>query len=447
MKVKEKSSKLTAEHDVIPHLCQIELTYACNADCIFCYNPPDIKVGNMDTIDKVVYSVAKSEIPHVYLFGGEPSLFPVKKLNEYIDLLSKHSSVTLVTNGIIRMEGISKKLACFGVPIHGHKDETHEFFNRRPGSFKKIIENIKYYINCGHDVRCIPVLTAYNYNEMYKIIELADSLRMESVYVDRYEDGGKGAMNSLKYNLKPTPEQFKEAVSQIIRAKKDFPSFKGMIGFGTAIPYCLDERLEIENLNSSCGAGTTFCAVSPEGELRICNQSRLIFGNVLNESVETIWNKPSLNIFRDLDWVTEPCTSCPLLLDCLGGCKVDVNCSDKFCVDYAVRGLKSPPNTVQKKNVKPSNVIFLNNYRFFRADRFLKLTEKYSQKFLVTRYQTVQIDDLSVLMIKQIMEKGVVSEKEMIDYFSETIEEKDVRNFFNQLLQVSAIQISNLPES
>lgn len=445
MKKEKKQLKFIAKHGVIPHLCQIELTYACNADCIFCYNPDENIVRNMDTIDKVVYSVAKSEIPHVYLFGGEPSLFPVKKLNEYIDLLSEHSSVTLVTNGIIRMEGISKKLACFGVPIHGHKAELHEFFNRRPGSFGNIIENIKYYVECGHDVRCIPVLTAYNYDDMYKIIELADSLEMESIYVDRYEDGGKGAMNASKYNLKPTLEQFSEAVGQIIQAKKDFPSFNGMVGFGTAIPYCLDERLDSENMNSSCGAGTTFCTISPKGELRICNQSRLIFGNVLNESIETIWNKSSLNIFRDLSWVTEPCTSCTLLLECLGGCKVDVNCSDKFCVDYAVRGLKSSPNPVHKKEVQELDEIFPNYYRFFCVDKFLKLTEKYSQKFLVTQYQTIEIDDLSAIIIKRLIEKEKFNEKEMIDYFFDMVEEIDIRKYFNQLLRVTAIQTLNLP--
>lgn len=96
-------------HDIIPHFCQIELTYACNADCIFCYNPENILIRDFKKTDQIVESVAKSQIPHVYLFGGEPSLFPVKKLNEYIEILSPHSSVTIVTNGIIRMEGISKK--------------------------------------------------------------------------------------------------------------------------------------------------------------------------------------------------------------------------------------------------------------------------------------------------------------------------------------------------
>ena len=45
----------------------------------------------------------------------------VEKLNEYINKLSKYSSVTIVTNGFKYMEGLSKNLACLGVPIHGDK--------------------------------------------------------------------------------------------------------------------------------------------------------------------------------------------------------------------------------------------------------------------------------------------------------------------------------------
>jgi radical SAM protein with 4Fe4S-binding SPASM domain len=440
METTKKLFKQRAAHDIIPHLCQIELTYACNADCIFCYNPVN-KIGDLGVMDKVVESVASSHIPHVYLFGGEPSLLPVKKLNDYIELLSEHSSVTIVTNGIKRLEGISNKLACFGIPIHGSSAESHEFLNRRPGSFEKILENIKYYIACGHDVRCIPVLTAYNYNQMYDIIKLAANLGMESVYVDRYEDGGKGAANSSTYNLKPTSEQFEEAVSQIIKAKRDFISFKGRIGFGTAIPYCLDNRLTEEGLNSSCGAGITFCAINPNGDLRVCNQSQLVFGNILDEPIEKIWNKSSLDIFRNLNWITEPCTSCQLLLKCLGGCKVDVNCSDKFCVDYSIRGLKSPPNIVKKQRGHQTKTSYPEAYRFFEINRFLKLTTKYNQKFLVTRYQTIQIDEMSVSLIEKIMEEKLVDEKKFINYFSEKIEEKEIRLFFNKLLSASAIEL------
>lgn len=438
----KRNNENYVKHDSIPHLCHIEMTYACNQKCIFCYNPDKAKLGDFSAIDRLVRSVAESQIPHVYLIGGEPSLLPVEKLNEYIEMLSEHSSATIVTNGLRRLKGISSRLACFGVPIHGANAETHEFLNQSKGSFKKTIETIKHYVGEGHDVRCIPVLTGYNYDQMYDIIGIAASLGMESIYIDRYEDGGIGAVNSRGYHLKPTRDQFHIAVGQIIQAKHDFAVFGGRVGFGTAIPYCLDERMIIEGITSNCGVGTYFCAINPKGEFRMCNQSQLVFGTLPNEPIEVIWNKPTLDIFRDLSWVSEPCKSCELLLDCTGGCKVDVNCSNKFCIDYAVRGLSKPvAELVAKVEHRKSDEMYPVNYRIFRPNRYTKLTTRYSEKFLVTRYQTVKLDETAFEMAQVILHKVVINEQALIAWFAERVDERETRLFVNKMFQVNALDL------
>lgn len=431
------------KHDAIPHLCHIEMTYACNENCVFCYNPERVKkLGDLSVIDRIVRSVAESQIPHVYLIGGEPSLLSVEKLNEYIDILSEHSSVTIVTNGLRCLRGVSRKLACFGVPIHGANAETHELLNQSPGSFNKTLNTIRYYVSEGHDVRCIPVLTGHNYNQMYDIIGIAASLGMESIYVDRYEDGGVGATNSRGYQLKPTRDQFHVAVGQIIQAKYDFTIFGGRVGFGTAIPYCLDERMIIEGITSNCGVGSSFCAINPRGEFRMCNQSQLVFGVLPDESIEVIWIKSALNIFRDLSWVSEPCKACELLLDCTGGCKVDANCSNKFCVDYAVRGLSKPvAELVVKVEHRRPSMTYPLNYRIFRANRYAKLTTRYLEKFLVTRYQTVKLDEMALEITKVILSDTVVDERTLIVRFADRVEEHEVRLFVSKMFQVNALDL------
>lgn len=430
------------EHDVIPHLCHIELTYACNERCIFCYNPEHAKLGDLSAIDRLIRSVAESQIPHVYLIGGEPSLLPVEKLNEYIELLAPHSSVTIVTNGLRRLEGISNKLACFGVPIHGANAETHEFLNQTPGSFAKTLETIRCYVAEGHDVRCIPVLTGYNFDQMYDIIGIAADLGMESIYVDRYEDGGVGSVNSGKYHLKPTAEQFRTAVGQIVEAKHDFRVFGGRVGFGTAIPYCLDERMITAGITSDCGVGTYFCAINPKGEFRMCNQSQLVFGVLQDEPIEVIWNKPALDVFRDLSWVAEPCRSCELLLDCTGGCKVDSNCSDKFCIDYAVRGLSRPVAELVAQVVHRAPVeAYPTGYRAFRPNRYMKLTTQYTEKFLVTRYQTVKLDAMALEMAQVILAGLVTEEQVLVARFADRVDEHEVRLFISRMFQVEALDL------
>jgi len=392
------------------------------------------------TVDQIVRSVAASHIPHVYLIGGEPSLLGADKLNEYIELLSDHSSVTIVTNGRITLPDISLRLACFGVPLHGATAEDHDFVTQRPGSFRQALKSIDYYVAAGHDVRCIPVLTGYNANQIYDIIRLAVEHGMESVFVDRYEDGGIGAKRSTNHRLKPTMEQFRSAVTQMLQARKDFPVLEDRIGFGTAIPYCLDERLIKENMTANCGVGSTFCAINPSGELRLCNQSQLVFGNLLEEPLETIWQKQSLNVFRDLQWVTEPCRSCRLLEECVCGCKVDANCSDRFCLDYAVRGLSQPlitlPAAVENY---PDSVTAPEHYRLFRVNRYTKLLDRHPERFLVTRYQTVKLNAAAQEILQSIITGNITTEQDVVACFIHEIDEPDIRKVISLFIKAGAL--------
>lgn len=443
MEANSISSMPYIEHDTIPHLCHLELTYACNQHCSFCYNPVRTKLDDdFSTLDRIVHSIAESQIPHVCFLGGEPSLLPVSKLNEYVEILSDHSSATITTNGRQCLRGISEKLAFFAVPIHGANAQTHEFLNQTPRSFEQTLKTIRYYVSDGRVVRAVPLLNGYNYNQMYDIIKLAAQLGMESVYIDRYEDGGLGARNSSHLKLKPTLEQFHIALTQIIQARKDFTALEGRVGFGTAIPYCLDKRLITEKITCNCGVGKDFCAINPAGEFRMCNQSQLVFGNILEEPIEAIWNKSTLDIFRDLSWVSEPCKSCELLLDCTGGCKVDVNCSDKFCIDYAVRGLSKPVVKLMTKveHHKPTET-YPTNYRVFRLNQYTKLTMRYSEKFLVTRYQTAKLDEMALEMTQFILDNAVINEQTLIAYFIGLVEEHEIRLFMNKMLQINALDL------
>jgi len=430
------------KHYSIPHLLHIEMSYACNAKCIFCYNPYRKSPIDYSKIDKIVESVYRSHIPHVYLIGGEPSLLKTEKLNQYMDLLSERSSVTIVTNGLIYKKGLSDKLACIGVPIHGDR-KTHEMLTNNKGGYDKVIKTIKGYVKDGFDVRCIPVLMSVNYDQIYNVIKLSKELGMESVFVDRFESGGIGSKVADK--LKPSLPQFKEALGQMIKARDDFNI---PVGFGTAIPFCLDERLIKENMWADCGVGVTFSAVDPNGGFRICNQSSIIYGNVLKEPIEEIWNKKKIDEFRDLRWTIQPCTHCPFLHYCTCGCKVDLNCSKKYCVDYAVREDKK--KLIGPEKLKELSKIFFKKegclksfpkkYREFAVNKYAKLNLKHKEKYLVTRYQTIVLDRVAVRIIREIL-NGIDSEADLINKFKDLVEEKEVRSFVTQLIKVGAINL------
>jgi len=424
------------------------MSYSCNANCFFCYNPYRNSPINYKTIEKIVRNVKKAEIPHVYLIGGEPSLLKITELNKYIDILSEKSSVTIVTNGLKYMEGLSNKLACLGVAIHGNR-ETQEWISGVKGGYSKTIKNIKKYVREGFDVRCIPVLTSKNYDQIYNIIKLAKKLGMESVFVDKFEIGGMGL--EMASQLKPSLKQFQEGLTQMIKARD---IYKIPVGFGTAIPYCLDKRLITEEMFANCGVGVTFAAINPNGDFRICNQSEIVYGNVLKEPIEKIWNKKELDEFRDLRWTTNPCSDCELVTECSGGCKVDLSCSSSYCIDYHIREnlnklvdkqeiTKLWKKREEKFNKNIEKTTYPKNYRTFSANKYLKLITKHKEKYLVTRYQTILIDEVSVRVIKEIL-SGVTKEKKLIEIFKNEIAQKELRKFLSKLERAGAINVQKI---
>lgn len=420
------------------------MSYGCNSRCVFCYNPYRQSSVDYSKIKQIVRSVYNSCIPHVYLIGGEPSLLGTKNLNAYINLLARNSSVTIVTNGLTYKAGLSDKLACIGIPIHGDK-KTHEMLTGVKGGYGKVVRTIKRYVRDGFDVRCIPVLMSINYNQIYKIIRLAKELGMESVFVDRFEMGGIASKATAQ--LKPSLLQFKGALSQMIAARNDFDI---PVGFGTAIPFCLDERLITENMWADCGVGVTFGAINPQGDFRICNQSNIVYGNVLQEPIGKIWNKKKIDEFRNLRWVDEPCRRCPLLQKCTCGCKVDLTCSKKYCADYAVR--ENREKLIDLEALKKSLKMFLKEedrpknsppkkYREFVVNKYIKLNLRHKEKYLVTRYQTIVLNETAIKIIKAIL-NGINSENGLISKFNGLVGEKELRTFVTNLIKVGAIDQS-----
>ncbi|MBT9137241.1 MAG: hypothetical protein DDT34_02329 [Firmicutes bacterium] len=174
----------------------------------------------------------------------------------------------------------------------------------------------------------------------------------------------------------------------------------------------------------------------------MCNHSQLVFGTLPDEPIEAIWNKPALDIFRDLLWVGEPCKSCELLLDCTGGCKVDSNCSNKFCIDYAIRGLTKPVvELVTKVQHRKPSEMYPASYRIFRPNRHMRITTRYPEKFLVTRYQTVKLDETALEMAQVIQNEAVINERVLIARFIERVEEHEIRLFVSKMLQVNALDL------
>ncbi len=383
---------MSVESLSVPYFLQVELTYICNSHCLFCYNPSRGKRPTQDHLWKLIEKVYAAHVPLVQLTGGEISVLP--GINDYADYLSQHSRVSVVTNAI-RRQDFTTNISKIFLSLHGDK-QTHEHVTNNPNTYDTIVNNIKHYIARGFYVATDVLLCSANYDQMHSLIGKAAELGMCEVFINRFQGGGFGVKSMV--SLMPTIEQFRIALDQILAARKDFNI---TVTFGTAIPLCADERLITEGLEFNCQMGVRFAAISPNGDLRLCNQAMKHYGNILETPLETLWQHEDLNEYRDMRWVTGVCRECPLLERCGAGCRVDNSQSENYCPDLFVRNLQKRPKLVEQVLATSGAKRLINEIplsstageRRLRVENGLLIVNKHPEKYIVRPNFTALIVD------------------------------------------------------
>jgi radical SAM protein with 4Fe4S-binding SPASM domain len=218
------------------------------------------------------------------------------------------------------------------------------------------------------------------------------------------------------------------------------------VGWGTAIPSCLNEKLVECGMESDCGAGVTFAAVNPNGDVRICNQSMHVYGNLLSGmSFHDIWHQKEIDEFRDLAWTCGTiCEDCPSLPSCLGGCKVDASIEGEYSVDYSIREKQMRPafvDHVVDDSSEPLDPVPTEN-RHFSVNLFTRLHDVYPEKYAVTQFQTVLLDEDGVTILKYIINHGVTSETALKQAFTKKYSEDEISRFVTNLVAIAAIDLN-----
>jgi radical SAM protein with 4Fe4S-binding SPASM domain len=105
------------------------------------------------------------------------------------------------------------------------------------------------------------------------------------------------------------------------------------IGIPADFTFLIDYINGNENVKKqkACTGGKTKILVKADGLVQVCpawkELDHLSAGNIYRESIPSIWSGGKHNCntyskFRDFTWkdLTEPCSSCPFVNSCIGGC-------------------------------------------------------------------------------------------------------------------------------
>jgi MoaA/NifB/PqqE/SkfB family radical SAM enzyme len=283
----------TWERDILFSVL-IELTYRCNLDCFFCYNDVKLKGKPLgrDQYFAMLEDLAAMQVWTLVLSGGEPLSHP--------DFLAIGEAarergfvVRLKTNGhALRgalLRAVRERMDPFVIEIslHGASAAVHDRQTRVPGSFERLVANLREAREAGLRIKLNSTLTAWNEAEIEGMFALAESL-------------------GLPLNVDPevTPRDDGSREPQSIAASLE--GIRRLYSFqdrrAASLPLA-DEPPQPAPppTRKHCGAGSSGLAIDPFGNVYPCVQWRRPVGNLHERSIREIWTgSPALSEVRAL---------------------------------------------------------------------------------------------------------------------------------------------------
>jgi len=298
----------------------LELTPLCNNRCPGCFNvfiqdtvarpqhalPPPLTAAQW----RAILAKIKPHAARLKLTGGEPTLHP--EFDAIVRMLAEMDlSFSVFTNA--RWRQPDKLVALFRdipqcsgmlISLHGATAEIHEAYSGVRDSFAETVENIRRAVRAGLNIATSTVMTQQNFDGIKEIVELSSQLGADHTVINRY-------LGQPLPGIEPSDEQLKHAVRSVDQLR----AAGARVKFGNCVPQCF-----MENSSTGCLAGVAYCAISPWGEMRPCNHSPRVVGNLLTDSVQTAWRSAEMETWRGL--MPSACeTSCAAYGTCHGACR------------------------------------------------------------------------------------------------------------------------------
>lgn len=307
-----------------------ECTLSCNAKCKHCGSSAEKKKyeGELTTEEiknafkQIADDMDASKIL-INVTGGEPLVR--KDLAEVMEYATKELGFHwgMTTNGILlNDENINKlkkaNMETISISIDG-LEKTHDDFRGVPGSYKKIVENIKK-LNEANFVSIIQVTTVFHkkninqleelYNEMLKLD--IDSWRLMSMDpIGRAKENEEFLLNG---------QEIKQILDFIkLKSKEE----KMDITYGCPSFLGLKYEKEVRKNYFYCRTGISIASILYNGDLFVCSNvprvNNLIQGNIRTDNFKEVWDNKYKEFRTKNRTKCKECEECRYWEYCLGG--------------------------------------------------------------------------------------------------------------------------------
>ncbi|MGA8576753.1 MAG: pyrroloquinoline quinone biosynthesis protein PqqE [Candidatus Cybelea sp.] len=301
-----------------------ELTYRCNLQCPYCYNPLALSEyrNELSTAEwcNVLHDAADLGVLQTHFSGGEPTLR--RDLAELVGAAAREGLYTnLITQGTFLDDALLDRLLDAGldhIQISIQAPQT-DAANRIAGAavhetkldaLRRVREReVALTLNC--------VLHRGNHDAVAEIIELAERFGIARLELANVQFYGWAYRNRAA--LMPTRAQVRRA-EEIVAAARD--RLRGTMEIVYVLPDYFGE------FPKPCmnGWANEFMTVAPNGDVLPCPAASAIrdlrFENVRNRSIGAIWeSSEAFQRYRGTGWMREPCRSCERRELDWGGCR------------------------------------------------------------------------------------------------------------------------------
>lgn len=235
---------------------------------------------------------------------------------------ARNKNVTIITNATLldseKIKLLSKlKVDLVEITINSFDKITHEKINGVEGSFDKSIKSIKELMDNGIEVVVPVVITKYNANHIDKTLEFIYNLGIKRIMINRYNIGGNGC-NEYR-DILPKFQELKEAYdkSQIFAKKHNLKLYSLV-----CTPHCVIDPKDYPNIFfSNCGITNLNrrYTLTRDGNIRYCNHSPEILGNVYKSKISDILKSDKLKKWAEIE--PEFCKTCSKKEVCQYGCR------------------------------------------------------------------------------------------------------------------------------
>jgi len=312
----------------LPHII-FETTSVCNLKCRYCYNIWKIP-GTNDFEQFNSYKQAKKTLKKLFrvayvdsvtFTGGEP--FLAERFNELVLFTRlKNKSVTIIANGNKASNGDYKQMVDLGVsllelPLHSPTAKEHDFMTDTEGSWQKSVDSIKELLELGAYVVAVIVITKANYHLIKETLLFIKSLGINRIMLNRFNIGGQGIAE--KDNLWLSHKGINESYKIAAETGRE----NGLVlSSNVCTPICVLNPTDFQGIGfTSCSADVTKRPLTLDihGDLRFCNHSPTVLGNIFNDKLEDMLNSKEAQLWNDV--TPDFCTDCNLYERCMGGCR------------------------------------------------------------------------------------------------------------------------------